>query len=92
MTHAACNAEIVRLYAYRIDWTVVRPLQCVGDSVEAERVVGGVGVVGGMIGNSIINGKLGELIKNKNCKETQRMYNKELDSVNKWKKCLKKWR
>ena len=38
--------------------------------VIAGAVVGGVGVVGGMLGNSLINGKLGELIKEKKANQT----------------------
>lgn len=58
--------------------------------VIAGAVVGGVGVVGSMVGNSLINGKLGELIKkDKNCKSIEKLYKTTTDSSEKLKSCLK---
>jgi hypothetical protein len=58
--------------------------------VIAGAVVGGVGVVGSMVGNSLINGKLGELIKkDKNCKSIEKLYKTTTDSLEKLKSCLK---
>ncbi len=57
--------------------------------VIAGAVVGGVGVVGGIVGNSLINGKLGELIKkDKNCKSIEKLYKTTTDSLEKLKSCL----
>ena len=57
--------------------------------VIAGAVVGGVGVVGGIVGNSLINGKLGELIKkDKNCKSIEKLYNATNNSLTKLKSCL----
>lgn len=58
--------------------------------VIAGAVVGGVGVVGSMVGNSLVNGKLGELIKkDKNCKSIEKLYKTTTDSLEKLKSCLK---
>lgn len=62
--------------------------------VIAGAVVGGVGVVGGIVGNSLINGKLGEKIKegiaNKKVgQETQKLLKAEADALEDIQKCLK---
>ncbi len=58
--------------------------------VIAGAVVGGVGVVGGIVGNSLINGKLGELIKNgKNCDAMKEFVKQEENALKSLKDCLK---
>ncbi len=58
--------------------------------VIAGAVVGGVGVVGSMVGNSLINGKLGELIKNgKNCDAMKEFVKQEENALKSLKDCLK---
>lgn len=62
--------------------------------VIAGAVVAGAGVVGGVVGNSLINGKIGEKlkesIKNKKAgKETQALLKKEVAALDDLKKCLK---
>ena len=62
--------------------------------VIAGAVVAGAGVVGGVVGNSLINGKIGEKlkesIKNKKAgKETQALLKKEIAALDDLKKCLK---
>ena len=64
-------------------------------STSKKRVVGGAiaagaGALVGVVGNSLINGKLGELIKkDKNCKSIEKLYKKTTDSLEKLKSCLK---
>lgn len=63
--------------------------------VIAGAVVGGVGVVGGMIGDSLINGKLGERLKQaiaekKVGKETQALLKKEAEALKDLQNCLDK--
>ncbi len=57
-------------------------------------VAAGVGVVGGIVGNSLINGKLGEKLKEainskKVGKETQALLKKEADALKDLRACLK---
>ena len=58
------------------------------------RVIGGatalgVGVVGGMVGNSLINGELGDLVKNGSAKSLKAAIKIETDALKDIKKCLK---
>ena len=51
---------------------------------------GGVGVVGGVVGNSLINGELGKMLKSKKSKsETEKLLEKEADALKDLQSCLK---
>ena len=53
-------------------------------------IAAGAGVVVGVAGNSLINGKLGEMLKSKKTKsETEKLLEKEADALKDLQKCLK---